>query len=130
MAPKRPADDLIQTLREICLAFPEAEERETWGHPTFRVRNKIFVGCGVEDGVATMAAKTVDGEQQALLDEGEPFYYPKYVGAKGWIGVVLDDETDWGRIWEIAVDSYQAIAPKKLGRLLDESIEARLDAES
>ena len=29
-------------LRELALGLPGAEERETWGHPTFRVRDKIF----------------------------------------------------------------------------------------
>lgn len=118
------ADELIESLRKICLDLPEAVEKETWGSPTFRVQNKIFVGCGTnDDGITGMSAKTVDGEQQALLHEGAPFFYPKYVGTKGWIGVVLDDETDWDRIWEIAVDSYRAIAPKRLGKLLDEELD-------
>ena len=30
-------------LRELALGLPGAQERETWGHPTFRVRDKIFV---------------------------------------------------------------------------------------
>jgi predicted DNA-binding protein (MmcQ/YjbR family) len=29
-------------LRRVVLSLPEAEERETWGHPTFRVRDKMF----------------------------------------------------------------------------------------
>ena len=32
----------IDRLRAICLALPEAEERETWEIPTFRVRDRIF----------------------------------------------------------------------------------------
>jgi hypothetical protein len=28
--------------RAIALALPEAEERETWGHATFRVRDTIW----------------------------------------------------------------------------------------
>ena len=28
--------------RRAALALPEAEERETWGHPTFRVRDRMF----------------------------------------------------------------------------------------
>ena len=37
--PARP----ITRLRKLCLALPEAHEVETWGAPTFRVRNRIFV---------------------------------------------------------------------------------------
>jgi hypothetical protein len=28
--------------RKLCLALPEAEELETWGEATFRVRGRIF----------------------------------------------------------------------------------------
>ena len=40
----------LQKLRRICLALPEAVETETWGKPHFRVNDKIFCGCGEEDG--------------------------------------------------------------------------------
>jgi len=32
----------IDRLHTICLALPEAVEKERWGNPTFRVRGKIF----------------------------------------------------------------------------------------
>ena len=32
----------IDRLRAICLALPEAVEKEAWGDPTFRVQGKIF----------------------------------------------------------------------------------------
>ena len=35
---KRPGD----RLRAICLALPDAVEKEAWGDPTYRVRDKIF----------------------------------------------------------------------------------------
>ena len=42
----RPATALselsVDRLRAICLALPEAVEKETWGDPTFRVRDRIF----------------------------------------------------------------------------------------
>ena len=28
--------------RKICLGLPESTEQETWDHPTFGVRNKVF----------------------------------------------------------------------------------------
>ena len=39
MPPRAPID----YLREICLALPEATEKEAWGDPTFRVQGKMFV---------------------------------------------------------------------------------------
>jgi predicted DNA-binding protein (MmcQ/YjbR family) len=111
------AVDPIQALRDIALAFPEATERETWGHPTFRVRDRIFVSYGTDDeGRSQVTMKAAPGEQESLIAEGEPFFVPKYVGSKGWIGVHVDDETDWREIAELVVDSYREVAPRKLSQ--------------
>ncbi len=32
--------DHLSRVRRICLSFPEATEKEAWGAPTFRVRNR------------------------------------------------------------------------------------------
>lgn len=34
--------DIRERLRKICLSLPEAIEKEAWGDPTWRVRDKIF----------------------------------------------------------------------------------------
>ncbi len=116
MDPARPGE-LVARIRSICLALPEAVERETWGHPTFRVRNKIFVGCGKteEDPPrVTMSMKAAAGEQESLLAEGHPFFFPKYVGSKGWIGIEVGAATDWEEIAELVEDSYREVAPRVL----------------
>jgi predicted DNA-binding protein (MmcQ/YjbR family) len=107
--------DPQQAIRDIALAFPEATEKETWGHPTFRVRDKIFVSHGVDDdGTQVLTMKAAPGEQESLLAEGDPYFLPKYVGSRGWIGVRVDEETDWRMIAELVVDSYREIAPRSL----------------
>lgn len=109
------ATDPIRAIRDIALAFPEAAEKETWGHPTFRVRGKIFVGFGVDDdGRCSITTKAAPGEQESLLAEGHPFFLPKYVGSRGWIGLHLDADTDWRAVAELISDSYREIAPKTL----------------
>lgn len=109
------AVDPLQAIRDIALAFPEATEKETWGHPTFRVRDKIFVSAGTDDdGRPVITMKAAPGEQESLLAEGEPFFLPKYVGSRGWIGLRVDDATDWRMVAELVVDSYREIAPKSL----------------
>lgn len=117
-------DQMLDEVRRICLALPEASERETWGHPTFRVRDKIFATYGqVDDAdgfLSTMTMKAAEGEQESLLAEGHPFFYPNYVGSKGWIGLVLDSETDWTEITELVEDSFRLIAPKRVSARLDE----------
>ena len=119
-------DDVLEQVRRICLAMPESSERETWGHPTFRIRDKIFSTYGrVDDesdrSVTTMTMKAADGEQESLLAEGHPFFYPKYVGSKGWIGIVLDADTEWTEVAELVEDSFRLIAPKRVSAKLDET---------
>lgn len=110
------ATDPLQAIRDIALAFPEAEERETWGQATFRVRGKIFVTHGTDDqGRDVVTTKAPPGEQEQLLaTDDERFFPPKYLASKGWIGVRIDDATDWREIAELVVDSYREIAPRPL----------------
>jgi hypothetical protein len=104
-------------LREIALSLPQAEERETWGHATFRVRDKIFVIMS-DDG-AGASVKAAKDEQQALIAEDpETFTFPAYVGQHGWIGV------DVGRIGaehlrELVTEGWRMTAPKRVVKAFD-----------
>jgi predicted DNA-binding protein (MmcQ/YjbR family) len=105
----------IDRLRKICLALPEAEERETWDQPTFRVRGKIFAIAGRHDGVASLTCKAPRGSQEVLVGaDPERFFIPPYVGPKGWIGMRLDRRPDWREVAEVVRRSYVLVAPKRL----------------
>lgn len=105
----------LDHIRRVCLALPEALEQETWGHPTFRVGAKIFAAAAA-DG-ATMNCKAPPGVQ-AILVGADParFFVPPYVGPRGWIGVRLDDCTDWDEIAALVGRSYRMTAPRRLLR--------------
>jgi predicted DNA-binding protein (MmcQ/YjbR family) len=107
---------LIDRVRTLCLKLPEALERETWEHPTFRVgggRGKIF--CTARPDGASITLKADPVERDALLAEGDRFFVPPYVGDKGWVGVRLDRPgTDWEEIAELIATSYCLIASKRL----------------
>jgi len=91
-------DPLTDRLRAICLALPEAVEKEAWGDPIFRVRGKIF---GMEkrgDGRVSLWCKAPAGSQMVLIGaDPKRFFAPPYVGPKGWVGVRLDDGPDLRR---------------------------------
>ncbi len=113
---------LLAATRDVCLSFPDAVEKETWGHPTFRVGDKIFATLGASDeGVCSMTMKAPPGEQEMLLATGHPFFYPAYVGVRGWIGVYVDAATDWEEIAELVDDSYRLTAGKHQVARLDQS---------
>jgi predicted DNA-binding protein (MmcQ/YjbR family) len=109
---------LIDRVRTLCLALPEAFELLAWEHPTFRVgsgRGKIFCIAAADGSTVSIKADPI--EREALLAEGEPFYLPPYVGAKGWIGVQTE-RVDAGELAELIATSYCLIAPKRLARLV------------
>ena len=106
---------LIARVRALCLAMPEAFEVEAWEHPTFRVgsgRGKMFC-IAAHDG-SSIRLKADPVEREALLAQGDPFYMPPHVGAKGWVGIQLDHPgIDWEEVGELIATSYCLIAPKR-----------------
>jgi predicted DNA-binding protein (MmcQ/YjbR family) len=107
---------LLERIRALCLAMPEAFEIEAWGHPTFRVgggRGKIFCTAAVDGSSLTVKADPL--ERDALLADEKRFYVPAYVGHKGWVGVRCDGvPVDWEEIAELIATSYCLVAPKRL----------------
>jgi predicted DNA-binding protein (MmcQ/YjbR family) len=51
-----------------------------------------------------------------MLVKADPqrFFRPPYVGHRGWLGVYLDGEVDWGEVAIIVERAYQRVAPKRL----------------
>ena len=99
-------------LRRVVLSLPEAEERETWGHPTFRVRDKMFAALSDDGRLASV--KATRQEQAALIAAApETFGVPAYVGRHGWVSIQLAtvDPTELG---ELVVEAWRQTAPKRL----------------
>lgn len=115
---------ILERLRAICMAFPEATERLSHGEPTWFVRDKkVFASFDDHHHGADRIAVTCPappGVQATLVDE-EPhrFYVPAYVGPRGWIGVRLDVDVDWDEVRGIVEDAYRMVAPTKLVAQLD-----------
>ena len=106
--------------RKLCLALPEAHEVEAWGEPTFRVKNKLFAmyaaaGNHHGQGQHGVWLKTPPGNQAIMLRSAPTrYFYPPYVGSSGWIGVLLDEDTDWDELRDLLRDAWAMTAPKRL----------------
>lgn len=105
----------LDRFRSICLALPEAEERETWGHPTFRVRDKIFASCASD--ASTLGFKAQRDELEALLAD-DRFERSAYVGRYGWVTMTLSGRVAWDEVDELVRSSHLQIAPKRLAKLV------------
>jgi hypothetical protein len=109
----------IERLRAICLALPEAVEKEAWGDPTFRVRDKIFAMEKRGDGRDSVWCKAPEGSQMVLVGaDPDRFFVPPFLGHKGWVGVRLDCGPDWNEIAALVRRSYRLVAPKRLSVLV------------
>ena len=113
----------LARLRELCLALPETTERLSHGEPTWFVRDKkVFVSYADhhhDDRLGFWCA-AAPGVQEALVaSDPVRFFRPPYVGHRGWLGVYLDVDVDWGEVAEVVADAYRTVAPKRLVAELD-----------
>jgi len=108
----------LSRLRAICLALPEASEKEAWGDPTWRVRGRIFAmqKGNYKGGRPSLWLKAPEGYHSILVAGGPGrFFVPPYVGHKGWIGVYLDGRRiDWDELNALIRRSYRLVAPKRV----------------
>lgn len=113
-------DDVLDRLRDICLALPEAIEAGGVGAPSFKVRDKIFAMQHGIEGRPSLWCKAPQGFQGVLVGSDPTRYFvPPNVGHHGWVGAYLDVELDWDFIADLVEDSYRMTAPKRLCALLD-----------
>lgn len=107
-----------EAARRLALSFPETEEKETWGHPTFRVRDRMFMAMAADGGGVTVKA-TPEAQAALVGSEPETFSIPAYVGRHGWVGIALD-RVDPEELAELVQDAWRMTAPKRVVRAFDE----------
>ncbi len=106
-------------VREFALSLPEAVELETWGHPTFRVHDRIFASTSTDGRVAIIKASKAD---LAELMAADPDTYDPadYFGRFGWIRAQLAS-ADPDEIRELVAEGWRRAAPKRLVAAYDDS---------
>ena len=123
-------EHLIDRVRTLALALPEADEVLSHGMPCFGViKGKKFAyvsqdhhgANGQEGGKLALLVKVsgLDEQQQLIENDGARYYRPAYFG-DSWIAIRLDlGDNDWDGIGEWLGRSWRMSAPKKLTALLD-----------
>ena len=118
-------DPHLARVREIAAALPGTDEKISHGRPAFYTK-KVFAMYGGSlkiDGRWIQHPQSIvilpePDERRALLTD-ERAYVPAYWGPSGWIGIDLDDDTDWPEIAEHLDASFRLTAPKRLVAELD-----------
>lgn len=129
MAHERMFDDddpVLQVVRRIALALPDAAEKVSHGRPAFFTR-KVFAYYGGSikvDGVWVQHPQSImvrpDAADRAALLQDPRVFEPAYLASAGWIGVDLDEASDPAEIAELLEDSYrQTAGPRRVAHLDD-----------
>ncbi len=74
-----------------------------------------------EDAIGLLVKASGPDEMSGLI-EAQPdlYYWPKYYGASGWLGLKLNRrDTDWDHVRDWLERSWRQCAPKRLTRLMD-----------
>ena len=108
-----------QRVAELARALPEAEERTSWGKPSFKVRGKTFAGLSTRHEGAVWAR--CDREERPLLVASNPEGYrltPHFERSPAslliWLEHVTEDE-----VRERLIDAWLIQAPKRLAAQFD-----------
>jgi predicted DNA-binding protein (MmcQ/YjbR family) len=115
--------EVLRLVRRACSSLPEATEEEARGRIVFKVRQRVFVNLlAVEDAagqrVSIVSLKVEASEHPSLVASGHPFFRLGSSSAAGWIGVIVDQHSDWSELKELLTDSYCLVAPKRLATLV------------
>ena len=110
----------IRRVRTICMALPGITEKLSHGEPTFFANKRVFAMISNNhhnDGHLAVMLPAPAGVQEALIrDEAEKYYFPPYVGVKGWVGVELRAVSEDELGFHIT-EAHRLMAPKKTQKL-------------
>jgi len=110
----------LEQVRRICLALPDANERESHGAPAFFIRDKrsfvTYMDNHHDDGrLALWCASSSDVQQMLATSRPEQFFVPPYVGHLGWIGVRLDRDLSWNEIAGVIKAAHSVVMARLSG---------------
>jgi hypothetical protein len=111
-------------LKKIALAFPEAQEKPSYGKPAFTVAGKFFTRVRPEDNSIVMIVDSID--QRDMMLELDPKTYFITDHYKNYPSILIRMDRVTPEEVRIMLDRrWRKIAPKKLVRAVEESAPAK-----
>jgi len=102
----------FEVFRSLCLQLPEAEERETWGEATFRVRGRIFA-MGSPEGTSVSVKASLDDQAGLVAMDAKTFSVSAYTGRFGWVTARLS-RLNPDLAERLLRNAWERTAPKRL----------------
>src|ERR1700690_1647203 len=103
----------VESIRKLCLSFPDVTEDMPWGDDLcFKVRGKIFTGMVLSDGrFPRMTLKCAPETFHDLL-EIEGVSPAPYVGRYKWVMLANSNVLPAGELETLIRQSYELVAAK------------------
>lgn len=107
--------------------LPEVGRKTSHGSPGWSVggeKGKLFAIIADhhhgEDAVGLLVKASGPDEMTGLIEaQPDVYYWPKYYGASGWLGIKLNRrDVDWTQVREWLERSWRACAPPRLTKLM------------
>jgi len=112
---------------ELARELPEVGRKTSHGSPGWSVggeKGKLFAIIADhhhgEEAVGLLVKASGPDEMTGLIEtQPDIYYWPKYYGASGWLGVKLNRrDVDWQQVREWLERSWRACAPPRLTKLM------------
>ncbi|HKJ17077.1 MAG TPA: MmcQ/YjbR family DNA-binding protein [Xanthomonadales bacterium] len=112
-----------EATRELCLAFPEAQETLSHGRPDYRVNDRSFAKLMINlhgDGRVALWLHMPPGAQEHFVElDPESYFPPPYLAKKGWLGVELNEGLSWPEVAARAREAWEHTATAGLASELE-----------
>ena len=110
-------DSLLRRVRRICGAYPEVTEARGPDAVAFRVLDRGFARYQLfmpDDPRPQLWIKAPPGAQEEMIAaDPDRFFFPKYHGPYGWIGMWMQPPPDdWHELEAMLEVAYRLKAPK------------------
>ena len=112
----------------LAAILPEVSRKTSHGSPGWAVGTeksaKLFAILADrhhgEDAIGLLVKSSGADEMTGLIEASpDTYYWPKYYGASGWLGLKLNrPDTDWDAVGDWLGRSWRAVAPPRLTRLM------------
>lgn len=118
---------VLDRLRAICLALPEAREEPAWTGTRWRIGQQTFAhvlmladgwppayakAAGTNGPACLLTFRSALPEEDVHAFTWAPFFRP--VWFRDIVGMTLDDASDWDEVRGLLRASYERLAPSRL----------------
>ncbi|KGN30903.1 hypothetical protein N802_05765 [Knoellia sinensis KCTC 19936] len=103
----------IERLSAMLAPFPEVREHDAWIGMAWKVRSATVAHVfGGEDQLFRITFRAEADEVMAFQHMGDPYFKASW--GSNVVGLLLDENTDWGEVEELLIESYCIQAPPAL----------------